>query len=475
MDSRRSLSDAREVHLDTESILLMSRVYVFSVTDEDARLAGRPRNLLFSERKQIVLDAIQRYRAGHSLLALLRAAAFALGALALALVALWLLRRSYARLSLWQSERLSKYGSRTGRTASLLRIFEGPVRMLIRIALRLAFLALGLLVLFTAASVIFGLFPATAGFSEAAVSTTLEVLRKMALDILGYLPNFVVLVAVGILTYAAIRICRGLAHAIETGVITISGFHREWASPTYGLARILLIMFGLVVAFPYFPGGDSPALRGASIFIGVLVSLGSGSAMGNVIAGVILTYMRPFRIGDRVRIADTTGDIVEKSLLVTRIRTIKNVEMIVPNSAVLGAHITNYSAYANDRGLILNTTVTIGYDVPWRTVHELMIRAALRTAGLLPEPRPFVLQTSLNDSHISYEINAYTDQANRMAEIYSELHQHIQEEFNQSGVEIMSPMYLSVRDGNTVTIPEAHRPPGYKPPSFRVRDTAAGE
>jgi small-conductance mechanosensitive channel len=176
--------------------------------------------------------------------------------------------------------------------------------------------------------------------------------------------------------------------------------------------------------------------------------------MGNVIAGVILTYMRPFKVGDRVQIADTTGDVVEKSLLVTRVRTIKNVEVILPNNAVLGAHILNYSANARKRGLILNTTITLGYDAPWRRVHELLIQAALRTAGIKSSPSPFVLQTSLNDFHISYEINAYTDEASRMAELYSDLHKHIQEEFNHAGVEIMSPSYLALRDGNASTTPK---------------------
>jgi small-conductance mechanosensitive channel len=170
-----------------------------------------------------------------------------------------------------------------------------------------------------------------------------------------------------------------------------------------------------------------------------------------------------------VQIADTVGDVVEKSLLVTRIRTIKNVEVIVPNNAVLGARISNYSAHSRDQGLILNTTVTIGYDAPWPKVHELLIAAALKTSRIMPEPRPFVFQTSLNDYHVSYEINAFTDDANRMADTYAELHRNIQEEFNAGGVEIMSPSYLSLRDGNTVTIPENRRPPDYVPGSFRVR------
>jgi small-conductance mechanosensitive channel len=228
------------------------------------------------------------------------------------------------------------------------------------------------------------------------------------------------------------------------------------------------VIFALVVAFPYLPGGKSDAFKGVSIFIGVLLSLGSGSAMGNIVSGVVLTYMRPFRVGDRVQIADTIGDIIDKSLLVTRLRTIKNVEVTIPNSAILNGQVINYSAMAQTPGLILHTTVTIGYDAPWRTVHELMSSAALATEGILSEPRPFVLQTALNDFNVSYEINAYTHRPNEMTRLYSALHANIQEKFNAAGVEIMSPNYLALRDGNTVTLPEDQRPTGYRVPSFRV-------
>jgi len=185
----------------------------------------------------------------------------------------------------------------------------------------------------------------------------------------------------------------------------------------------------------------------------------------------VLTYMRPFRVGEYVKIADSTGDVLEKNLLVTRLRTVKNVEVVIPNGAVLGNQILNYSAMARKRGLILNTTVTIGYDAPWRTVHELLNCAARQTDGILADPPPFVLQTALNDFNVSYQLNAYTDRPNDMVDIYSRLHENIQDSFNRAGVEIMSPSYYALRDGNTVTIPESDRPPDYNAPSFRVRNS----
>ena len=469
-DLRRRPDGLREIHTDSDSILIVGRIYLFSVTDDDARLEGKSRADLFAQRRRIAVDAIRGYREARSSASRIHSALFALAALLGILSVLALLRFAYRRVSMWGQGELARLSS----SVSLYKAFEQWITLLVRLALQLAFLALSFLVAFAGGSFVLGLFPETAGLSGAALDGTAGVVRSVASAILSYLPNLLILILVSVLTFVLIRVAKILARATESGVIAIPSFHSEWARPTFDLVRILLIMFALVVAFPYLPGGDSPALRGASIFIGVLVSLGSGSAMGNVIAGIILTYMRPFRVGDRVQIIDTMGDVTERSLLVTRIRSIKNVEVIVPNSAVLGSHIANYSANAREQGLILHTTITIGYDAPWRKVHELLIRAALRTPFILPEPKPFVLQTSLNDSHVSYEINAFTNEANKMIDIYSELHQNIQEEFNAGGMEIMSPAFLSLRDGNSVTIPADHRPADYVAPRFRIQTQSAG-
>ncbi|HSH14200.1 MAG TPA: mechanosensitive ion channel family protein, partial [Desulfurivibrionaceae bacterium] len=255
--------------------------------------------------------------------------------------------------------------------------------------------------------------------------------------------------------------------------IKLPNFPADWAQPTYKIGRFLVIAFTAVVVFPYLPGSDAPAFKGVSLFIGVLFSLGSTAAVANVVAGIILTYMRAFVIGDRVKIADTIGDIIEKTLLVTRVRTIKNEDITIPNAMVLGSHIINYSSSARERGLILHTTVTIGYDVPWRQVHELLLGAARASENILAEPPPFVLQTSLDDFYVSYQLNAYTDQPNRMALTYSALHQNIQDRFNAAGVEIMSPHYAALRDGNQVTVPEENLAKSYVAPAFRLTGLGA--
>ncbi len=183
------------------------------------------------------------------------------------------------------------------------------------------------------------------------------------------------------------------------------------------------------------------------------MTLGSTSAMGNLVAGALLVYMRPFSIGHRVKIADTVGDVVDRDLLVTRIRTIKNVEITLPNATILGSHIVNYSASSQDLGLIIHTSVTIGYDVPWRKVHEILIAAAHATSGIVKEPAPFVLQTDLGDYSIRYEINGYTHEPAVMARTASALHENVQDQFAAAGVEILSPQYTALRDGQPSTIP----------------------
>jgi small-conductance mechanosensitive channel len=270
-------------------------------------------------------------------------------------------------------------------------------------------------------------------------------------------------------TYYSLRLIRFVFNEIGKGTISFPGFHRDWAIPTFQLIRVGAIALALVVAFPFLPGSSSPAFQGVSIFIGALLSLGSTSVVANVVSGVVLTYTRAFRVGDRVKIADTVGDVTEKALLVTRVRTIKNVEVTIPNSLVLQSHIINYSSMAESRGLILNTTITLGYDIPWRKVHEALVSAARRTNGILADPPPFVFQTSLDDSYVSYELNAFTDRANDMQIIYSDLHQAVQDSCNEAGIEILSPQYGAIRDGNRSTIPESHLPKDYRPPSFGVR------
>lgn len=314
---------------------------------------------------------------------------------------------------------------------------------------------------------VFSNFEYTSGWTDKLLSYILNPAKNVFNEFVNYLPNiFTIAVIIAIIHYVN-KVLKFIFDEIGKKAITFKGFLPEWSEPTYKIVRFLLIVFGAIVIFPYLPGSSSPVFQGFSVFLGVLLSLGSSSAISNIVAGVVITYMNPFKIGDRVKIAETTGDIIEKSLLVTRIRTTKNVNITIPNSMILGSHIINYSS-SIDKGLILHTTVTIGYDVPWEQVHKLLISAAIDTPDILTDPAPFVLQTGLEDFYVSYEINAYTQKPNQMAKIYSDLHKNIQNKFNEAGVEIMSPHYSAIRDGNKTTIPDDYLPKDYKTPGFGI-------
>jgi len=254
------------------------------------------------------------------------------------------------------------------------------------------------------------------------------------------------------------RFVRYIFSEIRKENLKLPGFYADWAMPTFGIVRFLLLAFMFVLIFPYLPGSDSDIFKGVSVFLGILFSLGSSSAIGNMVAGLVITYMRPFQIGDRVKISGITGDVVEKTLLVTRLKTVKNEVITIPNSAILSGNTINYSSIAKKEGLIVYSTVTIGYDVPWKDMHAALLEAAARTEFVLKEPKPFVLQTSLDDFYVSYQINAITKLPKKQAEIYSLLHQNIQDVCNERGIEIMSPHYRAERDGNKSTIPGEYLP-----------------
>lgn len=329
--------------------------------------------------------------------------------------------------------------------------------------------AVNILLVFFYLTGVFSLFPRTRGVVAGILQSVFQSVGDGWQAFVSYLPSLLNVLIIIVITHYSLRLIRFLFGEIEKGTVAFAGFHADWAMTTFQLVRFVVVALALVIAFPYLPGSSSPAFQGVSIFIGFLFSLGSSSVVANIVAGVVLTYTRAFGPGDRVKIADTVGDVIEKTLLVTRVRTIKNVEVTIPNSLVLQSHMTNYSSMSQRQGLILNTTITLGYDIPWRRVHEALTRAASATKGILTEPRPFVLQTSLDDSYVSYELNAYTDKPNEMALIYSELHQNVQDSCNEVGIEILSPAYGAIRDGNRSTIPAEHLAKDYQAPAFRVR------
>jgi small-conductance mechanosensitive channel len=440
---------------------------IMSVTDRDASLAGRSRQQLAADYAERIKSAIITLRHQHDWRTILLAVLYSLLSTAILLLIIRLLShyfpKLYAKLRSWQGTRIRSLKIQKFELLPAERIASSIVSIarLVRTALTAALLYIYL-------SLVFSFFPWTRGYAAIVLDYVLTPVRLVGREIADYLPNLFFIAVILAVAFYISRFVRMIFREVGKQTITLPGFYPEWAEPTYKIIRFLIGALTLVVVFPYLPGSKSPAFQGVSIFLGVLLSFGSSSAVANVVAGVTLTYMRAFKTGDRVKIADTIGDVIEKNLLVTRIRTIKNVEITITNAMVMGSHIINFSTSAGERGLILHTGVTISYDSPWRTVHQLLTAAATQTTNILKDPQPFVLQVALDDFYVSYELNAYTDQPNLMAAIYSELHQNIQDKFNEAGVEIMSPHYSSLRDGNAAAIPEENLPEHYTPPTFRV-------
>ncbi|HMS32754.1 MAG TPA: mechanosensitive ion channel family protein [Ignavibacteria bacterium] len=327
-----------------------------------------------------------------------------------------------------------------------------------------------LIVIYISLPVLFSIFPSTKSYAETLISWVLTPAGKIVNGIIDFLPNLVTIAVIFLFTHYAIKSLKYFADEIESGNVSLKGFYRDWSKPTFNILKFILYAFMMVLIFPYLPGSESDAFKGVSVFIGILFSFGSTSAITNIVAGLVITYMRAFQIGDIIKIGDVMGIVMEKTLLVTRIKTIKNEDISIPNSTVLSSHTVNYTANSKNPGLIIHTTVTIGYDVPWKKMHEALINAALRTELILKEPKPFVLQTSLDDFYVSYQINAYTQAADKQAVVYSDLHANIQDCCNEAGIEIMSPHYRNMRDGNMTTIPADYLPKDYVPPAFNVKD-----
>jgi len=326
-----------------------------------------------------------------------------------------------------------------------------------------------IVLLYLVLPLVFSIFPFSRGWATMLFDLVWSPFKGVLTSVWAYLPNlFSILVIYFVMKYV-IRFVKYIFSEIESGNLKVSGFYPDWAKPTYGIVRFILYAFTFVLIFPYLPGSDSTIFKGVSVFIGVLFSLGSSSAIANMIAGLVITFMRPFKIGDRIKLGDMTGDVIEKTMLVTRLRTVKNEEITIPNSSVLSGNTINYSSISKEEGLIIHTTVTIGYDVPWNKMYEVLIEAALRTDLIMKEPKPFVLQTSLDDFYVSYQINAYTKEPGKQAIINSNLHKNIQDVCNENGIEILSPHYRAARDGNMVAIPASYLPKDYKAPGFNVK------
>ncbi|MCM8597018.1 mechanosensitive ion channel domain-containing protein [Accumulibacter sp.] len=433
-DAVRSVGGGEQTSIFAGDRLLMI------VTDADARLEQMDRGELARLHVDRIRRAIVEFRQARTPQALRAGVAYAAVATVLVVIGFAVL--------LWGARRIDRIVEQRVHTrirSLAVQSFEFVRAERIGAALRAALRGLKILAALVAglvyADFVLAQFPWTLPLSRRLLDLALDPLATIARAVTTRIPDLIFLTVLFLVFRFLLRMVRLFFDAVGRGAVTLPKFDRDWAVPTYRLLRFGIVAFALVVAYPYIPGSQSDAFKGISLFLGVLLSIGSSSAIANIIAGYMMTYRRAFKVGDRVGIGEAVGDVTELRLQVTHLRSLKNEEITIPNSQILNAPVVNYSALARSKGLILHTQVGIGYETPWRQVEAMLLIAAERTPGLLKDPPPFVHEHELGDFAVQYELNVYCADAHEMIHHYSELHRNILDVFNEHGVQIMTPAY----------------------------------
>lgn len=439
-NEKMSVDDLNIVESAQQTNIVAGNQPVIGLVDADAEMEGITRQMLAVILKIKIAEAIENYRREHSQSELLLKTAYSAVALILSAALIFLVMR----LTRWLADFVeTRYRSKIqGVRIQSFQLIQAEqlwlaVRGVVYMARTLLILVVGLLCV----EYVLSIYPWTRSTAENTISLILTPLRSITSSIIGTIPDLAFIAILFLVVRYCLKLARLFFAGIANGTVTLAGFDPDWATPTYRIMRFLTIAFAAIVVYPYIPGAGSEAFKGITIFLGVIFSLGSTSIVANTIAGYTMTYRRAFRIGDRIQIGELQGDVEQIRIQVTHLRSLKNEEIIVPNSLILKSHVINYSALAGKQGLILHTTVGIGYETPWRQVESMLRMAAGRTQGLLQQPPPFVLQKSLGDFYVTYEINAYSDKPKENARLYTELHRNILDVFNEYGVQIMTPAY----------------------------------
>ncbi len=438
---------------EVSSDVMVGEEVILSVTDLDALWNNTERLTLAERYRESISEKVHQLHETYGLQQKLQSLGWV--ALIIAVMALltwgiiWLFR-------LWKFSITRKLL----RTIKSVSIKNYPLLDTHRLGIAIIFvfnlvrLLLILLVLLVGITFMFSFFPETKTFTYTVFGFIWNPLTDILKSIVAYLPKLFKIVVIIICFHYLLKLVRYFANEIASGRLRINGFYADWAAPTHTILRVLLYSFMLVMIWPLLPSSDSEIFQGVSVFIGVVVSLGSTSVVGNVMAGLVMTYMRPFRIGDYIRYDETEGEVVEKSMLVTRIRTRKNEIVTIPNSNMMSSQTSNFTLSAQRYGVIVHTKITIGYDEPWQKIEALLLEAADKTDGIKKHPKPFVRITTLDDFYVEYEINGCTERAKTMPAVYSALHQNILDTMHGAGVEIMSPHIEAQRNDLPIQIPK---------------------
>jgi len=418
--------------------------------EETARAAAR--------RLDKTLQEMRESRNGEFMLRTAIASATATILLILLLRALLLIRRK-ADAYLSQRTRSAEPGSRVHAARGISRHY---VAHTLGFLARIALFGMMLLAFYEWLSFVLLRFPYTRPWGENLHESFLTASRNGLDSFAGALPGLGIAIAI----FMVARFTLQMAHRV-LGQLAAGAHGPAWLSPetlstTRWLTSAIVWMFAIAMAYPYLPGAQTEAFKGLSVLLGLMISLGSTSLVGQGAAGLILTYTRTFRAGEYVRIGDHEGTVMETGIFTTRIQTGLGEELMIPNSLIVGAVTKNYSRTVRGTGYIIDTTVTIGYDTPWRQVHAMLIEAAQKTPGILASPPPQVFQTALSDYYPEYRLVAQAIPSNPRprAETLSLLHANVQDVFNTHGVQIMSPHYMADPASAKIVAPEDwHKPP----------------
>ena len=438
---------------DIVTDLMYDNKVIASFIDQDGLWENCTRDRLAAHNRKVIVDKLKEMKDEHGLWQLgKRILYFVLvlvGQYFLFRLTIWLFKKLKVRIQRLKDTKLKPFSIQDYELLDT----QKQVNLLIFLSNLLRYIIMFLQLLLTV-PLLFSIFPQTKSLAYQLFSYIWIPVKSIFTSVVEYIPNLFTIFVIWYAVKYLVRFVHYLANEVKSERLKIRGFYSDWAEPTFHIIRFLLYAFMIAMIYPYLPGSKSGVFQGISVFVGLIVSLGSSTVIGNIIAGLVITYMRPFKLGDRIQLNETTGNVIEKTPLVTRIRTPKNEVVTIPNSFIMSSHTVNYSTSAREYGLIIHSEVSIGYDIPWRQTHQLLIEAALYTPGAIDDPRPFMLETSLSDWYPVYQVNAYIKEADRLADIYSDLHQNIQDKFNEAGIEIMSPHYVATRDGSQSTIPK---------------------
>ncbi len=461
----------------TENVFVVSSSEreILILTNEEAQAVNRPLDELSNEYADKIRAAIAQYRQQRSFSQMVKSAIYtilSLGAFILVVRTLnWVHKFNENFYKNWLRRHLAPDDnqSRSG-LWEWLRIIGLDLYRLLYAIHKIIYLSFLLVITYLFIPLILSFFPLTHKLSDAILSGISNTLSRLGNAFLDYLPNLFIIISTFVVIYFITGYCKRFFLAIENETISLPGFYTDWAKPTYKLTVFFIVALTLALIYPYLPGAGSASFQGISIFLGALVTIGGAGTLASLVGGFIIIYTRAYQIGDRIEVDGLKGDVVEKTILSTRICTLDNEVVTIPNSSIVGSNIVNYTAALREfnRPLVLRATITLGYDVPWRKVYQTLLSAANATSEILKEPAPFVIQISLDDYYVSYQLKAYTEHTDLMVKTYSELYENIQDKCNEVGIEIMSPHYHAIRDGNQNTIPEDYLPQDYDAPGFRV-------